>query len=106
MFYNRKFEFASEEARGLVDLRDYEDLILAIAEEIIPDAEVVVKRDCFIVDKLTSGQSRALGRALSKTELVEHRQTVCRLFTGSTAEESEKELQNENRKRKNVHRNR
>ena len=105
MFYNRKFELASVKARAYVALRDYEDLILATVEKIIPNATVVVKRDCYIVDRLTEGQSRKLGRALSKTKLIEHRQMVCRLFTGSEATESERIERNEKRKHKNVHRN-
>ena len=37
MFYNRKFELASVKARAYVDLRDYEDLILATVKKIILD---------------------------------------------------------------------
>ena len=106
MFCNRKFQLASEEARAYVDLRDYEDLIRTTAERVVPDATVVVKRDYFVIDKLTQGQSRRLGRELSKTELVEYRQMVCRLFTGSTTTEEERKKLYEKRKRKNVHRNR
>ena len=101
MFYNRKFQLAYEKARACVDLRAYEDLIRTTAERVVPDATVVVKRDYFVIDKLTQGQSRRLGRELSKTELVEHRQMVCRLFTGSTTTEEERKQLYEKRKRKN-----
>ena len=106
MFYDRKYVLASEEARARVDLRDYEDLIRAVVERIVPEAKVIVKRDYFIVDRLTRGQSRSLGRELSKTELVEHRQMVCRLFTGSVATEEERKVLHEKRNGKNVRRHR
>ena len=104
MFYDRKYVLASEEARARVDLRDYEDLIRAVVGKIVPEAKVVVKRDYFIVDRLTRGQSRSLGRELSKTELVAHRQMVCRLFAGSPATEEERKDLYE--KGKNVQRSR
>ena len=106
MFYDRKYVLASEEARARVDLRDYEDLIRSVVRRVVPKAKVVVKRDYFIVDRLTRGQSRSLGRELSKTELVKHRQMVCRLFTGSVATEEERKVLHEKRNGKKVRRHR
>jgi hypothetical protein len=106
LFYDRKYVLASEEARARVDLRDYEDLIRSVVGKIVPKAKVIVKRDCFIVDRLTRGQSRSLGRELSKTELVKHRQMVCRLFAGSPATEEERKVLHEKRNGKNVRRHR
>ena len=106
LFYDRKFELASEDTRAYVDLRDYERIIRETVERVIPGATVVIRRNCFIIDALTQGQSRSLGRELSKTDLVKYQKTVCRLFAGSETTEKERKNLYEKRERKNVHKRR
>ena len=72
-----------------IDLREYEDEILEIADRIIPG-----NQNYFMIDELTQGERVRLGRELSKSpRLKQHGKKVTsfRLFEGKSVEEKEEE---------------
>ena len=77
-----------------IDLREYEDEILEIADRIIPGKNPKVYQNYFMTDELTQGERVRLGRELSKSpRLKQHGKeaTSFRLFEGKSVEEKEEE---------------
>lgn len=89
----RKYTLADGSKRGSVDLRDYEDVIVAAVAEFAPGIAVTVCKDCYIVNgQLSQSQSVRIGRRICESELAKHciQLTLSKLFIG-------KEVVNENR---------
>ena len=77
-----------------IDLREYEDEILEIADRIIPGKNPKVYQNYFMIDELTRGERVRLERELSKSpQLKKYRKEVInfRLFEGKSVEEKEEE---------------
>ena len=89
----RKYSLASVEKRGVVDLRDYADVIISAVTEFAPGATVDVYSDHYTVkEPLTQSQSVRIGRRICESALGKHciQLTLSKLFIG-------KEVVNENR---------
>ena len=89
----RKYSLASVEKRGVVDLRDYADVIISAVTEFAPGSTVTVHSDYYTVkEPLTQSQSVRIGRRICESELGKHciQLTLSKLFIG-------KEVVNENR---------
>ena len=77
-----------------IDLREYEDEILEIADHIIPGQNPKVYQNYFMTDELTQGERVHLGRELFKSPRLKQygkEVTSFRLFEGKSVEEKEKE---------------
>ena len=83
----KRYRFASTTAAKEVDLRDYEDIILEAASEVIPNRKIRVGRHDFKVEHITRGEAIALGRLLAKTELWKYHIDAPKLFIGEEMEE-------------------
>lgn len=71
------------------DLREYEDEIARIIEEVVPGKHPVVYRDHFTTDELNQGEAVKVGRALSRSEQLSKlgkTVTTFRLFNGRNIE--------------------
>ena len=76
-----------------IDLREYEDEILEIADRIIPGKNPKVYQNYFMTDELTQGERVRLGRELSKSPRLKQygkEVTSFRLFEGKSVEETQK----------------
>lgn len=66
----RIYRLANVQKRQEIDLRDYEEIIISIITEIVPDADVVVGvTDYTIMTDITKGQAIKIGRALAHSSL-------------------------------------
>lgn len=66
-----------------VDLTNYEDIIKKTVTEVVPDAEVTVLPDKYIINaKLTHRETVTIGRALAKSVLGEFCAVKYVLFRG------------------------
>ncbi len=82
-----------------IDLREYEDEILEIADRIIPGKNSKVYQNYFMTDELTQGERVRLGRELSKSPRLKQygkEMTSFRLFEGKSVEEKEEEKDGRN----------
>lgn len=89
----RKYSLADGKKRGVVDLRDYEDVIVKAVLEFAPGTTVAVSKDYYIVNEpLTQSQAVKIGRRICESELAKHciQLTLSKLFIG-------KEVVHENR---------
>lgn len=79
----RMFKLSKAELREQVDLTLYTDIIEKAVHDIVPDAQVIVERDCYIVDNVSKGESIRIGRKLAATPLGEFSKEIYTLFSGS-----------------------
>lgn len=67
----RRYYLASAENRGIVDLREYQDEIVEAVHQIMPQAQVVVKEDCYEVSPSPpKGLAIKIGRLLSSKDVM------------------------------------
>lgn len=67
----RKYYLASVKERGKVDLRDYQNEIIAAVQKIMPQAQVEVMRECYTVHPTpTKGNAIRIGRILSSKDVL------------------------------------
>lgn len=85
----RRYSFASGDARRSIDMRRYENLIKKAVHEVIPKANVVVLHDCYVVDKITKGESIRIGRILAATVMGQNCITISKLFCGEETDDGE-----------------
>ena len=88
----RKCKLVNTALKDMVDLRDYEQIIVQTIEATVAGKNPKVYREYFSTDKLTQSESVAIGRALSKIpELYALGKTVTtfRLFDGKTYQSEE-----------------
>lgn len=91
----RKYMLADGSKRGVVNLRDYEDIIKAAVEEFAPGFTVVVYRDYYVVnEQLSQSQAIKIGRKICESDLSQHCIKLPKLFNSRIV----KEKKNDNRK--------
>ena len=91
----RKYSLADGSKRGSVDLRDYEDVIVAAVAEFAPGIAVTVCKDCYIVNgQLSQSQAVKIGRRICESSLSKHCIKLSKLFNSKIV----KENVNDNRK--------
>ena len=91
----RKYSLADGSKRGVVDLRDYEDIIRAAVEEFAPGTTVAICKDCYIVNEpLSQSQAVKIGRRICESDLKYHCVKLSKLFNSRLV----KENVNDNRK--------
>ena len=89
----RKYILADSLKRGIVDLRDYADVIISAVTEFAPASTVTVHSDHYtVLEPLTQSQSVRIGRRICESALGKHciQLTLSKLFIG-------KEVVNETR---------
>ena len=92
----RKYTLANGQKRALVDLRDYEDVIISAVLEFAPNAIVTVCKDYYTVDRqLTQSQAVRIGRRICESDLSQHCVKLSKLFNSTLV----KEGTDENRKK-------
>ena len=65
----RKYTLASPTARNDVDLRHFKTVIEEAVHEIMPQAKVVVTKDCYYVSPSPDpSQARKIGRAICQSK--------------------------------------
>lgn len=75
-----------------VDLRKFEQIIVAAVERVLPGKNPKVFKDYFSTDPLTQGEAVSLGRELSKIDQLKgfgKEVTTFRLFDGKTYDSEE-----------------
>lgn len=91
----RKYSLADGSKRGVVDLRDYEDIIVAAVQEFAPGTTVNVCKDYYTVNEaLTQSQAVKIGRKICESDLKYHCVKLSKLFNSKIV----KENVNDNRK--------
>lgn len=91
----RKYTLANGQKRNQVDLRDYEDIIVAAVQEFAPGNSVIVNKDCYILmNQLTQSQAVRIGRRICESDLSKHCIKLSKLFSSRVVKEKE----NDNRK--------
>lgn len=86
----RKYTLASPDARVSVDLREYDDVIIAAVMDVMndEDVEVVVRQDCYYVSPTPSkGDAIRIGRLICKSALGNHCVKIPKLFSSIEVEE-------------------
>lgn len=67
----RRYYLASTDYRGVVDLTLYEDEIKTAIHQVMPQAQVVVEKDCYTVHPTPAkGDAIRIGRLLSSGEVM------------------------------------
>ena len=85
----RKYSLANIEKRGVIDLRDYEDVIVAAVEEFAPGITVTVCKDCYIVnEQLSQSQAVKIGRRICESNLSQHCIKLSKLFNSKVVKEN------------------
>jgi len=85
----RVYKLAAPYHRSYVDLRDFKDIIKQAVHQEVPDAKVVVKEDCYEIDKdISKGDAIRIGRTLASGELGQYCLQGATLFIGHTVEKS------------------
>ena len=91
----RKYSLADGSKRGVVDLRDYKDVIRAAVEEFAPGITVEIHQDHYVVfGQLTHSQAVKIGRKICESDLSQHCIKLSKLFNSTEV----KEKSNEDRK--------
>jgi len=92
----RKYTLANGQRRAVVDLRDYEDVIISAVLEFAPNAIVTVCKDYYTVDrKLTQSQAVRIGRRICESELSRHCVKLSKLFNSTLIKEVTDDNRNE-----------
>ena len=77
----RKYSLANGSMRGVVDLRDYSDVITAAVQEFAPGSSVVVCRDYYtVLEPLTQSQAVKIGRRICESDLSKYCIKLSKLF--------------------------
>ena len=85
----RVYKLAAPYHRSYVDLRDFKDIIKQAVHQEVPNAKVVVKEDCYEIDRdISKGDAIRIGRTLASSELGKYCLQRATLFIGHTVEKS------------------
>lgn len=77
----RKYSLANGSMRGVVDLRDYRDIITAAVQEFAPGSTVVVCQDYYtVLEPLTQSQAVKIGRRICESNLSQYCIKLSKLF--------------------------
>lgn len=91
----RKYTLADGKKRASVDLRDYEDIIVAAVQEFAPGNAVVVAQHYYTVkEPLTQGQAVKIGRRICESDLSQHCIKLSKLFNSTSIKEVEDDNSN------------
>ena len=83
----RVYKLAAPYHRSYVDLRDSKDVIEQAVHKEVPDAKVIVKENCYKIDKdISNGDAIRIGRTLDSGELGQYCLQRATLFIGHTVE--------------------
>ena len=85
----RRYSLSSSDARGSVDLRDYEGVITEAVTSVMTgkDVKVVVYKDCYTVTPTPNkGEAIRIGRLICKSTLNQYCIQIPKLFTGEEIE--------------------
>ena len=94
----RKYTLASPDAKTVVDLRDYADIITDAVLSVRPTATVVVEKDYYTVSpSLTQSQAIKAGRQICHSNLKQYCIQLPKLFTSIQLSDREKETTDEER---------
>ena len=84
----RKYTLANSSCRGVVDLRDYEDIIVSAVLEFAPGSTVTVCKDYYTVNEaLTQSQAVRIGRRICESNLSQHCIKLSKLFNSTLVKE-------------------
>ena len=84
----RKYTLADGQNRASVDLRDYEDIIVAAVQEFAPGNTVVVEQRYYTVkEPLTQSQAVKIGRKICESSLSQHCIKLSKLFNSTLVKE-------------------
>ena len=84
----RKYMLADGSKRGVVDLRDYEDIIKAAVEEFASGLTVVVYKDYYVVnEQLSQSQAIKIGRKICESDLSQYCIKLPKLFNSRIVKE-------------------
>ena len=84
----RKYTLANSACRGVVDLRDYEDIIVSAVQEFAPGTTVTVTKDYYTVNEpLTQSQAVRIGRRICESSLSQHCIKLSKLFNSTLVKE-------------------
>lgn len=84
----RKYTLANARYRGVVDLRDYTEVITNAVLEFAPTATVVVNKDHYTVsESLTQSQAVRIGRRICESDLSRHCVKMSKLFNSVVVKE-------------------
>ena len=85
----RVYKLAAPYHRSCVNLRDFKGIIEQAVHKEVPDAKVVVKEDCYEIDRdIFKGDAIRIGRTLASGELGQYCLQRATLFIGHTVEKS------------------
>ena len=86
----RKYILADGQKRTSVDLRDYEDIIVAAVQEFAPGNTVVVEQHYYTVkDPLSQSQAVKIGRRICESDLSQHCIKLSKLFNSTLIKEED-----------------
>lgn len=84
----RKYTLADGSKRDTVDLRDYEDIIVAAVQEFAPGTTVAVYKDYYILnEQLSQSQAVKIGRKICESDLKYHCIKLSKLFNSKPVKE-------------------
>ena len=84
----RKYTLANSVCRGVVDLRDYEEIIVSAVLEFAPGTTVTVCKDYYTVNEpLTQSQAVRIGRRICESSLSQHCIKLSKLFNSTLVKE-------------------
>ena len=90
----RKYSLANGLKRSVVDLRDYEDVIVGAVLEFAPGSTVIVCKDCYIVkEQLTQSQAVKIGRKICESDLSQHCIKLSKLFNSKEVTDNDNSKQ-------------
>lgn len=91
----RKYTLADGKKRLSVDLRDYENIIVAAVQEFAPGNTVVVTQRYYTVkEPLTQSQAVKIGRRICESDLSQHCIKLSKLFNSTPIKEVEDDKRN------------
>ncbi len=86
----RKYTLADGKKRASVDLRDYEDIIVAAVHEFAEGNTVVVTQHYYTVkEPLTQSQAVKIGRKICESSLSQHCIKLSKLFNSTLVKEKD-----------------
>ena len=84
----RKYMLADGTKRGVVDLRNFTDVITAAVEEFAPGTTVTVFKDYYLVNEpLSHSQAVKIGRKICESDLSQHCIKLSKLFNSTLVKE-------------------
>ena len=86
----RKYTLANSACRGVVDLRDYEDIIVSAVWAFAPGTTITVTTDYYTVkEPLTQSQAVRIGRRICESSLSQHCIKLSKLFNSTIVKEND-----------------